>query len=237
MCFLARAISALPFSMNDEALFVVFHLNRIISLRASTLQDSLRRLLDPLRDSLPDDKPEANLKDSVLMSLTASIMLTLKRHMKETYELADARTQAYNPSEPFRPGETLKRDEQASELDLSWVDPSSGATIGGCRRQVDLFCKLMKEDTNDYADQIRVGKVRRGRPSSDAAPPTEADTAAVDTDHEHENGNDVMPTTGPSTGGPRTVALPSTGIQSRWGKVRARDNDDMQPTPRKRLAL
>ena len=41
LCFLANAIGALPFTMSDEALFVIFHLNRIISLRASTLQDSL----------------------------------------------------------------------------------------------------------------------------------------------------------------------------------------------------
>jgi hypothetical protein len=49
--------------------------------------------------------------------------------VKELYELTDVRTQAYNPSEPLKPGEGFRHDGNVGQLDLSRVDPSSGATL------------------------------------------------------------------------------------------------------------
>jgi cohesin loading factor subunit SCC2 len=80
LCFLAKAIAALPFTMNDEALFVIFHLNRIISLRASTLADSLQASLAALDEQAGNDVPDADLRGGVDMSLAVSIMLALKHH-------------------------------------------------------------------------------------------------------------------------------------------------------------
>ena len=46
LCFLANAVSTLPFTMSDEVLFVVFHLNRLVSLRAATLLDGIDARLE-----------------------------------------------------------------------------------------------------------------------------------------------------------------------------------------------
>lgn len=246
LCFLGKAVAALPFSTNDEPLFVVFHLNRIISLRASTLPDSLQRSLALLEENAGDVVPENSLRGAVYTSLAASVMLALKRHVKDVYELTDARTQAYNPAESLKPAEGFRNDRQGERLDLARVDPSAGATLAGCRRQTTWFCELMQDDTNDYAGELRVTAGRRGRPSRAAVPSAEANN---DADGDGDGGGDSdsdgaddddFEVGGVSTAGQKTAALPSTGAvegSRRRGRGRRRNDEDDEPTPRKRLAL
>ena len=165
--------------MSDEPLFVIFHLNRIISLRASTLQDSLAARVAACADADGDADPPAETREDVEASLSASVALSLKRHLKLTYDLADARTRAYNPAEPLKSAEAFRYDEDASEMDLSWCDPAAGATVAGCRAQAELFARLMRDDANDYGEyaaSAAAGARRRRAPSRTTTRATRATT-------------------------------------------------------------
>jgi hypothetical protein len=251
LCFLADSVAALPFIMNDEALFVIFHLNRIISLRASTLPDLLQTYLALLDDADADgialsltDTPPMNLREGVELSLTVSIMLALKRHMKVTYELTDARTRAYSPSESLKPGEGFRYSQEVGPLDLSWVDSSAGASIPGCRRQVQTFCSLVLNDSNDFAEDILVdvkgGWRRRRRPSKAAAASAEASAGAEggagdeDTYGWENAGAGTRDTlqTAASTGGPKNNALRTIGTERSdgWPVVNGVSEARVSPT-------
>ena len=225
LCFLANAIAALPFSMSDEPLFVIFHLNRIISLRASTLQDSLAARVAACADADGDADPPAETREDVEASLSASVALSLKRHLKLTYDLADARTRAYNPAEPLKSAEAFRYDEDASEMDLSWCDPAAGATVAGCRAQAELFARLMRDDANDYGEYA--ASSRRGRPKKARA--VEDDDESDESDDDDEPFSPAIPKTA-------SIASPRGGKGTPRGK-RARRGGSSTPTPRKRLAL
>ena len=225
LCFLANAIAALPFSMSDEPLFVIFHLNRIISLRASTLQDSLAARGAACADADGDAEPPAETREDVEASLSASVALSLKRHLKLTYDLADARTRAYNPAEPLKSAEAFRYDEDASEMDLSWCDPAAGATVAGCRAQAELFARLMRDDANDYGEYA--ASSRRGRPKKARA--VEDDDESDESDDDDEPFSPAIPKTA-------SIASPRGGKGTPRGK-RARRGGSSTPTPRKRLAL
>ena len=224
LCFLANAIGALPFTMSDEALFVIFHLNRIISLRASTLQDSLAAHIAQAEDA-GDADPPADLREDVEASLSASIMLSLKRHLKLTYDLADARTQAYNPAEPLKSAEAFRYDEDASEMDLSWCDPAAGATVAGCRAQADLFARLMQSDADDYGEYAPASR-KRGRPKK---------ARAVDDDDDSDDSDDDDEPFSPAI--PKTASIASPRGGKGTPRAKKRRGGSSTPTPRKRLAL
>lgn len=226
LCFLANAIGALPFTMSDEVLFVIFHLNRIISLRASTLQDSLAKRIEQAEAAGIEEPPE-DLREDVELSLSASIMLSLKRHLKLTYDLADARTQAYNPAEALKSAEAFRYDEDASDMDLSWCDPAAGDTVAGCRAQADLFARLMQSDADDYGEYAPASR-KRGRPKKARAVDDDDDTDDSD-DDDDEPFSPAIPKTA-------SIASPRGGKGTPRGK-RARRGGSSTPTPRKRLAL
>ena len=227
LCFLANAIAALPFTMTDEVLFVIFHLNRIISLRASTLQDSLTERVAAVT-AKNDEELSADLKDDVELSLSASIMLSLKQHLKLTFDITDAKTQAYNPAEPLKSGEAFRKDEEASSLDLSWCDPLASATLASCAAQAELFATLMVSDANDYGEYAAARK--RGRPKK------KRKKFAVDDDDTEEEEDDESDDDEPfSPALPKTATLASPK-SARKGK-RRKGNDSNTPTPRKKLAL
>ena len=226
LCFLANAIGALPFTMSDEVLFVIFHLNRIISLRASTLQDSLAARV-ARAEAAGDADPPADLRNDIEASLSASIVLSLKRHLKLTYDLTDARTRAYNPAEPLKSAEAFRYDEDASELDLSWCDPAAGATVAGCRAQADLFARLMQSDADDYGEYAPASR-KRGRPKKTRAVDDDDDDSD-DSDDDDEPFSPAIPKTA-------SIASPRGSKGTPRGK-RARRGGSSTPTPRKRLAL
>ena len=226
LCFLASAIAALPFTMSDEVLFVIFHLNRVISLRASTLQDSLKERVANEKETLgTNSEVSVDLKENIELSLSASIMLSLKRHLKLTYDLTDQRTQAYNPAEPLKSAEAFRKDEDASALDLSWCDPLASATLASCTAQADLFATLMQSDANDYGEYAGTGKKRARK--------KKRSTFAVNDDDSDED-DDSDADDEPFSPLPKTATLASPR-SARKGK--RRNDDSATPTPRKKLAL
>ena len=163
--------------MSDEPLFVIFHLNRIISLRASTLQDSLAARVAACADADGDADPRGDAGGR------RGVPLRVRRAVSQAASQADVRpggreTRAYNPAEPLKSAEAFRYDEDASEMDLSWCDPAAGATVAGCRAQAELFARLMRDDANDYGEYAASSprRPKKGAPSRTTTRATRATT-------------------------------------------------------------
>lgn len=117
--YVAETLATLPYTLYDEPLFLVYHINRLMSLYG----DALRNILDPHfahaeRKGGAGQGQEEEEKDIghrentqgrclepehvrrlVQMIMQLAILLNLKQYLKSTYNLTDARCAKFNPGE------------------------------------------------------------------------------------------------------------------------------------------
>ena len=168
--FLAGVVVELPFTTVDEALYVVFQLNRVISLRGGLLLENLAKALQR-RDANNggDDAnaaPSAALKADIELACALSVVLLLKSHVKRAYDLSDARVASYAPTEATRNAEIMRFDESVT-FDCSVVDASAGQSMRAANKAFVTFKELMTKDASDFAEDMfketANGKRRGGR--------------------------------------------------------------------------
>ena len=168
--FLAGVVVELPFTTVDEALYVVFQLNRVISLRGGLLLENLAKALQR-RDANNggDDAnaaPNAALKADIELACALSVVLLLKSHVKRAYDLSDARVASYAPTEATRNAEIMRFDESVT-FDCSVVDASAGQSMRAANKAFVTFKELMTKDASDFAEDMfketANGKRRGGR--------------------------------------------------------------------------
>ena len=106
---------------------VVFHLNRIVSLRAAILHDALRRHLEEFGPLAAGKKTKVDdsARRDVELSTILSLILVLKQYFVRYFELTDSRIHAYKPSQPLKTSEILRCNRVNDHLDVSWVDPTA----------------------------------------------------------------------------------------------------------------
>ena len=150
LCFLANVVSLLPYTTNDEVMYVVFHLNRIVSLRAAILHDALRRHLEEFGHLAAGKitKVDDSARRDVELSTILSLILVLKQYFVRYFELTDSRIHAYKPSQPLKTSEILRCNRVNDHLDVSWVDPTAGNDLSGSIRQANIFFALMNENAD-----------------------------------------------------------------------------------------
>eukprot|EP00897_Mesotaenium_endlicherianum_P005542 jgi/Mesen1/5015/ME000025S04414 len=224
--YCAEVLAALPFGVPDEPLYLVFNINRVVTLRGGSLQANIKTAISgdgPLAesaratqeeiarehaargeeaydifatdDAVPSQLEPASAIDTPLASeeafekvkrdsnaaMAISLLLILKRYIKDAYNLSDARCQSFQTTEALKPGDILsKRDVGSfSANDLPLGPPDSMRQI---LVQYAAFKKLVKEDsTQDFAGVSTPAK-RRGNAASLANVPEESAS-----DNVHEN--------------------------------------------------
>lgn len=169
--FLAGVVVELPFTTVDEALYVVFQLNRVISLRGGLLLENLAKALKRRDDDNDGDDasnvaPSAALKADIELACALSVVLLLKSHVKRAYDLSDARVASYAPTEATRNAEIMRFDESVT-FDCSVVDASAGQSMRAANKAFVTFKELMTKDASDFAEDMfketANGKRRGGR--------------------------------------------------------------------------
>uniref|UniRef100_T1I4R0 Nipped-B protein n=1 Tax=Rhodnius prolixus TaxID=13249 RepID=T1I4R0_RHOPR len=120
MLYLADNMAYFPYQVQDEPLFIIHHIDIIISVTGTNLLQSFREALIPTechdKESMPrpEDEEEDEDEDSLLRRmpedtkvlqhcLTASqgclLLLVLKQHLKTLYGFNDAKITQYSPTE------------------------------------------------------------------------------------------------------------------------------------------
>lgn len=114
-------------------------------------------------DGIPEDAV-SKLKAECLAAVALALLLRLKRHVKIVYNLSDARCQAFTPTEPIKPGETLSK-QNVKDFSFKEIPTTFTRTIKQMLEQYQAFKRLMKEDSMDYSTYISNISRKRNRSS------------------------------------------------------------------------
>jgi len=187
--FLASVVVELPFTAVDEALYVVFQLNRVISLKGGLLLEKLTAALaraESKSRASDDDVPNAALKADVELACALTVVLLLKSHVKRAYDLSDARVMSYVPTEATRNAEILKFNENV-KFESSIVNATAGETMGTAKRAIETFQELMMQDASDYAeDMFKDSGIKQRRAARKSRGATEEEDTPAVADHEND---------------------------------------------------
>ncbi|KAI8926564.1 hypothetical protein BC831DRAFT_413959 [Entophlyctis helioformis] len=112
--FIADNLAVLDYKTVDEVLIVVFSLNRILSVVSETVFDQIKSLGNP---NGPADTP-GGLGGLTYRAMGLGIMSALKYRLQQTYQLSDARCNAYQPASV-----TSKTTEKPAVTGISGVHP------------------------------------------------------------------------------------------------------------------
>nr|XP_049695588.1 nipped-B-like protein B isoform X1 [Helicoverpa armigera] len=192
MLYLADNLSYFPFQVQDEPLFIIHHIDIIISTSGSNLLQLFREGLnkpsteekEPLDEEEDDEEAETlltqmpehtrPLQDAMRQARGCLLLLVLKQHLKQLYGFTDAKINQYSPSE------TVKVYEKAvSRRHAPIFEPK--ATIAqlqdndraadelderGRRRLVDDYLEfkqlMLKFDPEEEEDEEQAGQATSG---------------------------------------------------------------------------
>ncbi|XP_010550011.1 PREDICTED: nipped-B-like protein B isoform X2 [Tarenaya hassleriana] len=101
-----------------------------------------------------------------LAATAVQLLLKLKRYLKVTYSLDDARCQAFSPTEPLKAGDALSR--QNVSFDISETRTDLPSTYQDLVHRYQEFKNAMREDTIDYT--VYSSSVKRKRPTTRPTP-------------------------------------------------------------------
>ncbi|KAJ2952749.1 hypothetical protein O0L34_g7104 [Tuta absoluta] len=117
MLYLADNLSYFPYQVADEPLFIIHHIDIIISTSGSNLLQLFREGLnkpiteerEPLDEEEDDEEVETllsqlpdntrPLRDAMRQARGCLLLLVLKQHLKQLYGITDAKISQYSPSE------------------------------------------------------------------------------------------------------------------------------------------
>ncbi|KAG1700285.1 hypothetical protein DVH05_012088 [Phytophthora capsici] len=142
LCYLAQIIVALPFEVEDEPLYVIYLINRYVSLRLGTVMDALKetfanagvstKILEDDESNLSEVKINdcklrsvagaklADLQNNGAIAFAIALMLRLKFALKRNYQLDNEKCATYKPSSSDDPVEA--RERSPKKLLLPSVD-------------------------------------------------------------------------------------------------------------------
>ncbi|KAK4751335.1 hypothetical protein SAY87_004817 [Trapa incisa] len=116
-----------------------------------------------------------------LAAIALQLLLKLKRHLKIMYALSDAQCQAFSPTEPVKPGETITRQSVPFTLGDTRTDLPSIPQEVLLRYQE--FKNALRDDTIDYGIYTSNIKPKRPAPRRSSKRPA----AGVDEDFDDED--------------------------------------------------
>jgi len=190
--FICKTIAHLPFTVLEEAMLVIYLINRKISLNGSVLLDSITTLLrenkiiyeDELGDKTNapedaelikslDDLPlvtHAQIAAKVAYANALCMLLHLKHYLKGWYGISDDHCQSYNPQERTKAYEKSVCVEALVEFKLPRLQvDDSELSVHGVINSFQTFRRLMQQDPEDFTLNPVADKSRRSRRRSSVA--------------------------------------------------------------------
>ena len=250
--FLAGVVVGLPFTTVDEALYVVFQLNRVISLRGGLLLEHLSGAFTKMNtgDATNDGDgapPNATLRMDIELACALSVVLLLKSHIKRAYDLSDARVLSYVPTEATRNAEIMRFDDTVT-FDCSVVDAAAGQSMRAAKKAFMTFRELMTKDASDFAEDMfkeTANAKRRGRAKKSATHAREVPNDNAANDGDDNDGHDDNDDDDDDDDDDAYTPLESAGVTNRKARRKKRKAtttttttaDDALPafTPKKKL--
>ncbi|KAL0842082.1 hypothetical protein ABMA28_014275 [Loxostege sticticalis] len=200
MLYLADNLSYFPYQVQDEPLFIIHHIDIIISTSGSNLLQLFREGLiktnteerEPLDEEEDEEEaetlltrlPESTrpLRDAMRQARGCLLLLVLKQHLKQLYGFTDAKINQYSPSESVKVYEkAVSRrhapifEPKATMAQMRDEDRDDELDERGRRRLVDDYLEfkqlMLKFDPEEEEDEeFTAGGAAAGANTSAAAP-------------------------------------------------------------------
>ncbi|KAK8788390.1 hypothetical protein V5799_021833 [Amblyomma americanum] len=237
LLYVADNIVYFPYQVQDEPLFVMHHIDVLLSVAGSNLLQSFREALltrdgatrTEDEDEEDDDDLEAlisrlpsdltPLQESMQAAQGCILLLFVKQTLKDTYGFTDSRIQQYSPNEAAKTYEkALNRRSGVRfnpEPTLQFLAAEDEVQPTGeelCRRYLDFKQLMLTIDPDEDDDDQDAGQPRPPAAPTTAAPATD-DGAAPNT---------AAPSTTTAPAAPPTTAQPTVAVAT--------------PVPRQRLS-
>ncbi|CAH0720832.1 unnamed protein product, partial [Brenthis ino] len=182
MLYLADNLSYFPYQAQDEPLFIIHHIDIIISTSGSNLLQLFREGLiktgSEEKESLDEEEDEEEaealvarlpphtraLRDAMRQARGCLLLLVLKQHLKQLYGFTDAKINQYSPSESVKVYEKAVSRRHAPQFDpkatiaqLHDSDDELELDERGRRRLVDDYLEfkqlMLKFDPEEEEDE------------------------------------------------------------------------------------
>jgi len=117
--FFSLVLVRLPYKTVDEILFIIYEINRFMSSTCGSLQESVKRMICPLKESvqltsLPLPKEYKNKMEACC---AVNYLVMLKKYLKKKYGIEDVKIHRFNPKEAGKTYELLKIDLKFEEFE------------------------------------------------------------------------------------------------------------------------
>lgn len=228
LLYVADNIVYFPYQVQDEPLFVMHHIDVLLSVSGSNLLQSFREALLPREgatrteeyDEEDDDDLDAliarlpgdlePLEESMQAAQGCILLLFVKQTLKDTYGFTDSRIQQYSPNEAAKTYEkALNRRSGVRfnpEPTVQFLKSGDeGQTTGEelCRRYLDFKQLMLTIDPDDDDDDQDAGQPRPAAVATATAPPSATEDGAA------PNAGTAAST---GTAAPTTAALPTVAV-------------------------
>ncbi|XP_034840384.1 nipped-B protein isoform X1 [Maniola hyperantus] len=186
MLYLADNLSYFPYQVQDEPLFIIHHIDIIISTSGSNLLQLFREGLtktgneekEPLDEEEDEEEADAlearlppntrPLRDAMRQARGCLLLLVLKQHLKQLYGFTDAKINQYSPSESVKVYEkAVSRrhapifEPKATIAQLQDTDDDDELDERGRRRLVEDYLEfkqlMLKFDPEEEEDEETPG--------------------------------------------------------------------------------
>ncbi|XP_072943981.1 nipped-B protein isoform X1 [Epargyreus clarus] len=197
MLYLADNLSYFPFQVQDEPLFIIHHIDIIISTSGSNLlqvfREGLLKTSTEEKEALEEEEDEEEaealllrlppatraLRDAMRQARGCLLLLVLKQHLKQLYGFTDAKINQYSPSESVKVYEKAVSRRHAPQFEpkatiaqLHANDAADELDERGRRRLVDEYLEfkqlMLKFDPEEEEDEEASGGAAGG--AAGAAP-------------------------------------------------------------------
>ncbi|OWR45028.1 putative delangin [Danaus plexippus plexippus] len=180
MLYLADNLSYFPFQVQDEPLFIIHHIDIIISTSGSNLLQIFREGLlktgseekEPLDEEEDEEEAEAlvarlppstrPLRDAMRQARGCLLLLVLKQHLKQLYGFTDAKISQYSPSESVKVYEKAVSRRHAPQFEpkatiaqLHQKDDDQELDERGRRRLIDDYLEVLLHMAREGAPPSR----------------------------------------------------------------------------------
>ncbi|KAL1427179.1 hypothetical protein MTO96_017685 [Rhipicephalus appendiculatus] len=204
LLYVADNIVYFPYQVQDEPLFVMHHIDVLLSVSGSNLLQSFREALLPREgatrteeyDEEDDDDLDAliarlpadlePLEESMQAAQGCILLLFVKQTLKDTYGFTDSRIQQYSPNEAAKTYEkALNRRSGVRfnpEPTVQFLKSGDeGHTTGEelCRRYLDFKQLMLTIDPDDDDDDQDAGQPRPAAAATATAPPSATEDGAA----------------------------------------------------------
>ncbi|CAK4128656.1 unnamed protein product [Aphanomyces euteiches] len=123
LSYVAQILSVLPYDVEDEPLFIVYTINREVSLTLGAIQDKMQKVLgrEATFDNMPVSEPwRPELTTVGHAAFATALLIRLKLALKEAYNLDNEKCQTFQTTKSTKANEVpVTRAKENIVLDLN----------------------------------------------------------------------------------------------------------------------